>query len=221
MAEVPIEPSWRHALQGEFEQPYWENLAAFVQQEYAAGRCFPQSEHIFRAFDLTPFDHAKVVILGQDPYHTPGAAMGFCFSVPEGNRPQPSLQNIFQELEDDLGVNRSRTDLSDWAEQGVFLLNAVLTVRAHAAGSHAGKGWEQFTDSAIRELSQQRDHLVFILWGSYAIKKRALIDPHKHLVITAPHPSPLSAYRGFFGSKPFSRANAYLEAKGKTPITWT
>ena len=220
MAEVRIEASWKRELQDQFEQPYWENLTAFVRNEYASGRCFPQGRDIFRAFDLTPFDDVKVVILGQDPYHTPGAAMGFCFSVPEGNRPQPSLQNIFQELADDIGVTRTRTDLSDWARQGVFLLNAVLTVRAHTAGSHAGKGWEQFTDSAIRKLSQDRDNLVFILWGSYAIKKRELIDSRRHLVITSPHPSPLSAHRGFFGSKPFSRANAYLEAKGKTPIAW-
>lgn len=220
MAEVRIEPSWKQQLQDEFEQPYWEPLTAFVRAEYAAGHCCPRGRDIFRAFDLTPFDDVKVVILGQDPYHTPGAAMGFCFSVPDGNRPQPSLQNIFRELGDDLGVARTCTDLSDWAEQGVFLLNSVLTVRAHAAGSHAGKGWEHFTDSAIRRLSQQRDNLVFILWGSYAIAKKALIDTRKHHVITSPHPSPLSAHRGFFGSKPFSRANAYLAAKGKVPINW-
>lgn len=220
MAEVRIEASWKRALQDQFEQPYWDGLTAFVRNEYASGHCCPQGRDIFRAFDLTPFDDVKVVILGQDPYHTPGAAMGFCFSVPEGNRPQPSLQNIFKELADDLGVVRTQTDLSDWARQGVFLLNAVLTVRAHAAGSHAGKGWEQFTDSAIRTLSQDTNNLVFILWGSYAIKKRDLIDTGRHLVLTAPHPSPLSAHRGFFGSKPFSRANAYLEAQGKTPITW-
>lgn len=220
MAEVRIEASWKRALQDQFEQPYWDGLTSFVRNEYASGHCCPPGRDIFRAFDLTPFDDVKVVILGQDPYHTPGAAMGFCFSVPEGNRPQPSLQNIFKELADDLGVVRTQTDLSDWARQGVFLLNAVLTVRAHAAGSHAGKGWEQFTDSAIRALSQDTNNLVFILWGSYAIKKRDLIDTGRHLVLTAPHPSPLSAYRGFFGSKPFSRANAYLEAQGKTPITW-
>lgn len=220
MAEVRIEPSWKLQLQDQFEQPYWATLSAFVKEEYAAGQCCPPGRDIFRAFDLTPFDDVKVVILGQDPYHTPGAAQGFCFSVPDGNRPQPSLQNIFKELGEDVGVARSRTDLSDWAEQGVFLLNSVLTVRAHAAGSHAGKGWEQFTDSAIRRLSQQRENLVFILWGSYAIAKKALIDSSKHHIITSPHPSPLSAYRGFFGSKPFSRANGYLAAKGKTPVSW-
>jgi len=217
---VRIEESWKLQLQGEFEQPYWEQLTSFVRAEYAAGQCCPPGKYIFRAFDLTPFEAVKVVILGQDPYHTPGAAMGFCFSVPDGNRPQPSLQNIFQELHNDLGLSRSRTDLSDWAEQGVFLLNSVLTVRARQAGSHAQQGWETFTDSAIRQLSEQREGLVFILWGSYAISKRAFIDPRKHLVITSPHPSPFSAHKGFFGSKPFSRANQYLVARDKIPIQW-
>ncbi|MBB3117360.1 uracil-DNA glycosylase [Pseudoduganella violacea] len=217
---VRIEASWKEQLQEEFSKPYWESLTSFVRAEYAAGQCCPAGKNIFRAFDLTPFDEVKVVILGQDPYHTPGAAMGFCFSVPDGNRPQPSLQNIFQEIGTDLGVARSSTDLSDWAQQGVFLLNAVLTVRAHQAGSHAKRGWENFTDSAISRLSSERENLVFILWGSYAIAKRALIDARKHHIITSPHPSPLSAHRGFFGSKPFSRANGYLAAKGKTPIAW-
>lgn len=217
---VRIEPSWKAHLQDQFEQPYWQSLTAFVKEEYAAGPCCPAGKDIFRAFDLTPFDAVKVVILGQDPYHTPGAAMGFCFSVPDGNRPQPSLQNIFQELRDDTGVERRQTDLTDWAEQGVFLLNSVLTVRARQAGSHANKGWETFTDSAIARLSGQRDGLVFILWGSYAIAKRALIDTSKHLVITSPHPSPFSAHKGFFGSKPFSRTNDYLAAHGKAPIRW-
>lgn len=217
---VRIEPSWKAHLQDQFEQPYWQSLTAFVKDDYAAGPCCPAGKNIFRAFDLTPFDAVKVVILGQDPYHTPGAAMGFCFSVPDGNRPQPSLQNIFQELRDDTGVERRQTDLTDWAEQGVFLLNSVLTVRARQAGSHANKGWETFTDSAIARLSDQRDGLVFILWGSYAIAKRALIDTNKHLVITSPHPSPFSAHKGFFGSKPFSRTNDYLAAHGKAPIRW-
>jgi uracil-DNA glycosylase len=217
---VRIEASWKEQLQAEFEQPYWQELTAFVRAEYAAGQCCPPGKHIFRAFDLTPFDQVKVVMLGQDPYHTPGAAMGFCFSVPDGNRPQPSLQNIFQELGSDLGIARAQTDLSDWAEQGVFLLNSVLTVRAHQAGSHAKHGWENFTDRAIERLSAGREHLVFILWGSYAIAKKALIDTRKHHVITSPHPSPLSAHRGFFGSKPFSRANGYLQAKGQAPIHW-
>ncbi|MET0319496.1 MAG: uracil-DNA glycosylase [Duganella sp.] len=218
---VRIEPSWKAQLQDQFEQPYWPTLTAFVKQEYAAGPCCPAGKDIFKAFDLTPFEDVKVVILGQDPYHTPGAAMGFCFSVPDGNRPQPSLQNIFQELHSDLGVERRHTDLSDWARQGVFLLNSVLTVRARQAGSHANHGWETFTDSAIARLSQQRDGLVFILWGSYAMAKRALIDTDKHLVITSPHPSPFSANKGFFGSKPFSRTNDYLSQHGKQPIAWT
>ncbi|CDG86052.1 uracil-DNA glycosylase [Janthinobacterium agaricidamnosum] len=217
---VRIEASWKEHLQAEFDLPYWDTLTAFVKAEYAAGPCFPAGKNIFRAFDLTPFDDVKVVILGQDPYHTPGAAMGFCFSVPDGNRPQPSLQNIFQELEQDIGVRRTQTDLSDWAEQGVFLLNSVLTVRARTAGSHAGKGWENFTDSAIKHLSDERDNLVFILWGSYAISKKAFIDARKHLVLTSPHPSPFSAHKGFFGSKPFSRANDYLVSKGKTSVIW-
>lgn len=217
---VRIEESWKQQLQAEFTEPYWQQLTAFVRAEYAAGPCCPPGKYIFRAFDLTPFEAVKVVILGQDPYHTPGAAMGFCFSVPEGNRPQPSLQNIFQELYNDLGLRRTRTDLSDWASQGVFLLNSVLTVRARAAGSHAHQGWETFTDSAIRRLSEQRDGLVFILWGSYAIAKRTLIDPRRHLVITSPHPSPFSAHKGFFGSKPFSLANQYLVAQDKIPIEW-
>lgn len=217
---VRIEPSWKQHLQAEFDKPYWTGLTDFVRAEYQAGPCCPPGKDIFRAFDLTPFDRVKVVILGQDPYHTPGAAMGFCFSVPDGNRPQPSLQNIFKELESDVGVQRTRTDLSDWAEQGVFLLNAVLTVRARAAGSHAGKGWETFTDTAIRTLSEEREHLVFILWGSYAIAKKALIDTTKHLVITSPHPSPFSAHKGFFGSRPFSKANDYLQEMGKEPVAW-
>jgi len=217
---VRIEASWKEQLQEEFGKPYWESLTGFVRDEYASAQCCPAGRNIFRAFDLTPFHDAKVVILGQDPYHTPGAAMGFCFSVPEGNRPQPSLQNIFQEIHSDLGVARTQTDLSDWASQGVFLLNSVLTVRARAAGSHAGKGWETFTDCAIRLLSERRENLVFILWGSYAIAKRALIDPRKHLIITSPHPSPFSAHKGFFGSKPFSRANDYLHARGYSQIDW-
>jgi uracil-DNA glycosylase len=217
---IRLEASWKEHLRAEFEKPYWESLTAFVKSEYAAGPCFPKGGDIFRAFDLTPFDDVKVVILGQDPYHTPGAAMGFCFSVPDGNRPQPSLQNIFKEIQTDLGVPRSQTDLSDWAEQGVFLLNSVLTVRAGEAGSHAKKGWEYFTDSAITHLSNERDNLVFILWGAYAISKKAFIDTDKHCVITSPHPSPFSAHKGFFGSRPFSKANEYLVQKGKTPIDW-
>lgn len=218
--EVRIEESWKQRLHTEFEQPWWASLAAFVKEEYAAGPCFPPGKDIFRAFDLAPFEQVKVVILGQDPYHTPGAAMGLCFSIPDGTRPQPSLRNIIKELASDVGVQRTHTDLSDWAQQGVFLLNSVLTVRSGEAGSHANKGWEKLTDSAIRHLAQEREGIVFILWGSYAIAKRALIDEGRHLVLTAPHPSPLSAHRGFFGSKPFSQANAYLQENGKQPINW-
>ena len=218
--EVRIDESWKQRLQAEFEQPWWASLAAFVKQEYAAGPCFPPGKDIFRAFDLAPFDQVKVVILGQDPYHTPGAAMGLCFSIPDGTRPQPSLRNIIKELASDVGVQRTHTDLSDWAQQGVFLLNSVLTVRSGEAGSHANKGGEKLTDSANRHLAQEREGIVFSLWGSYAIAKRALIDEGKHLVLTAPHPSPLSAHRGFFGSKPFSQANAYLQENGQQPINW-
>lgn len=218
--DVRIEASWKQQLQQQFEQPWWDSLAAFVKAEYAAGPCFPPGKDIFRAFDLTPFDQVKVVILGQDPYHTPGAAMGLCFSIPDGTRPQPSLRNIIKELATDVGVQRTHTDLTDWAQQGVFLLNSVLTVRSGEAGSHAGKGWEKLTDSAIAQLSRERSGVVFILWGSYAIAKRALIDASKHLILTAPHPSPLSAHRGFFDSKPFSQANAYLQAQGQAPIVW-
>ncbi|HEY5800910.1 MAG TPA: uracil-DNA glycosylase [Burkholderiaceae bacterium] len=220
MADVKIEASWKRRLHDEFTQPYWETLTAFVKQEYATHQCCPEGSNIFRAFDLTPFDKVKVVLLGQDPYHTPGAAMGFCFSVPDCSKPQPSLRNMFAELQNDLGIARTRTDLSDWAEQGVFLLNSVLTVRAREAGSHSKKGWENFTDSAIRHLSEEREHLVFILWGAYAISKKAYIDTGKHCVLTSPHPSPFSAHKGFFGSKPYSRTNAYLEAHGKDPIVW-
>lgn len=218
--DVRIDASWKARLEEEFVQPYWERLAAFVKAEYAAGPCFPPGKFIFRAFDLTPFEQVKVVILGQDPYHTPGAAMGLCFSIPDGSPVQPSLQNIFKELHSDVGVERTHTDLSDWAAQGVFLLNSVLTVRAGAAGSHAAKGWEKLTDGAIGHLSAGREHLVFILWGGYAQAKRTLIDPSKHLVLAAPHPSPLSASKGFFGSKLFSQANTYLQAHGQAPIAW-
>lgn len=195
---VKIHPSWHAALAEEFQAPYWKSLTQFVKDEYTSNVCFPQGKHIFRAFDTTPFDQVKVVILGQDPYHTPGAAMGLSFSVPDGSKPQPSLRNMFKELSDDLGIERTRTDLSDWAEQGVLLLNAVLTVRAGLAASHQGKGWESFTDAAIQALSREREHIVFLLWGKYAQAKTSLIDADKHCIITSPHPSPFSADRGFF-----------------------
>ncbi len=217
---VKIHPSWKEALKDEFEKPYWWELTEFVKSEYGTTTCFPAWKDIFRAFDMTPFDSVKVVILGQDPYHTPGAAMGLSFSVPDGSKPQPSLRNIFKELESDLWVTRTKTDLSDWAEQGVLLLNAVLTVRSGLAASHSGKWWENFTDAAIRTISEKREWIVFILWGNYAIRKRELIDSSKHHIITSPHPSPFSAHNGFFGSRPFSRANAYLWEQWNEKIIW-
>jgi uracil-DNA glycosylase len=217
---VRIHPSWHAALAPEFEKPYWAQLTAFVKAEYAAGPCFPPGRLILRAFDATPFDAVKVVILGQDPYHTPRAAMGLSFSVPEGSRAQPSLQNIFKELATDVGGARTSTDLSDWAAQGVLLLNAVLTVRQGSPASHAKQGWETLTDAVIQTLSEQREGLVFVLWGAYSMSKRSLIDATHHKVLTSAHPSPFSAYKGFLGSKPFSNANAYLRSRGVAEIDW-
>ena len=218
---IRIHPSWREALASEFSAPYFSALTEFVRAEYAAGTCYPPAGEIFAAFDRCPFSEVKVVLLGQDPYHGAGQAEGLCFSVCDGVPPPPSLQNIFKELHDDLGVPVPTSgSLRRWADQGVLLLNATLTVRAGAAGSHQGRGWETFTDAAIRALSSQREHLVFLLWGAYAGRKAALIDRSRHCILTAPHPSPLSAYRGFFGSHPFSQANAYLAAHGLQPISW-
>ena len=220
---VKIDPSWYAVLQPQFEAPYFAELKQFLVAERAQHTCYPPGSKIFNAFDSTPFDKVKVVILGQDPYHEPGQAMGLCFSVPQGIQVPPSLVNIIKEINDDLGTQIPVTcgDLSGWAAQGVLLLNATLTVRAHQAGSHQRHGWETFTDAAIQALSQQRTGLVFLLWGSYAIAKRALIDQSRHLALTAPHPSPLSAYRGFFGCRHFSQANAYLQSQGLQPIDWT
>lgn len=219
--QVRIEESWRSHLQGEFDKPYFATLTQFVRSEYATRQIFPPGRQIFNAFDLCPFDHVKVVIIGQDPYHDDGQANGLCFSVNPGTPFPPSLQNIFKEISDDLGRPMPTDgDLSRWARQGVLLLNATLTVRAHQAGSHQGKGWEQFTDAVIHELSAHRDHLVFMLWGSYAKAKGAQIDTSRHCILTAAHPSPLSAYRGFFGCHHFSLANAYLTSHGITPIDW-
>ena len=217
-----LEPSWKAALATEFQLPYFQALKAFLVQEREAGRTFyPPGKLIFHALDMTPFDQVKVVILGQDPYHGPGQAHGLSFSVPEGVPPPPSLANIFKELEADLGVPRPRTgNLEPWARQGVLLLNATLTVGAGQAASHQGKGWEPFTDAIIRALNDRREHLVFILWGRYAREKGRFIDRRRHLVLTSAHPSPLSAHHGFFGSKPFSAANAYLERHGEAPIDW-
>ena len=218
---VKIEESWKQQLSAEFEKDYFVRLTEFVRQEYAQGIVYPPGRLIFNAFDLCPFDQVKVVIIGQDPYHGPGQAHGLCFSVNDGVRFPPSLVNIFKEIESDLGTPVPLSgNLTRWSNQGVLLLNATLTVRAHQAGSHQRKGWEEFTDAAIRTLATQREGIVFILWGSYAQKKGAFIDRTRHLVLTSAHPSPLSAWNGFFGNKHFSRANEYLVSQGKTPIAW-
>ncbi|MDB5195247.1 MAG: uracil-DNA glycosylase [Parcubacteria group bacterium] len=221
--EVAIEPSWKKHLAAEFEKPYFKELTEFVKEEYKNTKVYPAPKNIFRAFELTPFDTVKVVILGQDPYFNPNQAHGLSFSVMEGVRNPPSLQNIFKEIESDIGEKpKSESgDLTRWATQGVLLLNATLTVRAGAAGSHQSHGWEEFTDAVIRTLSEEREHLVFILWGNYARSKKVLIDASKHDIIESPHPSPFSARNGFFGSKPFSKANAYLTAHNDLPIDWT
>lgn len=218
---VRIEESWREKLQSEFDAPYFAQLTDFVRHEYATTRVYPPGSQMFAAFDACPFDKVKVVILGQDPYHEPGQAHGLCFSVNDGVPFPPSLQNIFKEIHDDIGTPIPMSgDLSRWAHQGVLLLNATLTVRAHQAGSHQNKGWEQFTDAVIHRLAQDREHLVFILWGAYAQRKGEFIDRSHHLVLQSPHPSPLSAHRGFFGNRHFSRANEYLVAHGIEPILW-
>lgn len=218
---VQIEPTWKEALAPEFEKDYFVRLTDFVRNEYGTTTVYPPGKLIFNAFNLCPYDKVKVVIIGQDPYHGPGQAHGLCFSVNDGVPFPPSLQNIFKEIHDDLGSPMPTSgNLTRWAEQGVLLLNATLTVRAHQAGSHQRKGWEEFTDAAIRVLAEGREHLVFILWGAYAQKKGAFIDRNKHLVLTSVHPSPLSAYAGFFGNKHFSRANDYLVQHGQTPIRW-
>lgn len=221
-SSVQIEASWKEQLKAEFEQPYFDQLTSFVRQEYQQHVCFPPGKLIFNAFNLCPFDKVKVVIIGQDPYHGEGQAHGLSFSVNDGVAFPPSLQNIFKEIENDLGLPIPTSgNLSRWAEQGVLLLNATLTVRAHEAGSHQRRGWEQFTDAAIRALSQGREHVVFILWGSYARSKKALVDTGKHLVLESVHPSPLSANRGgWFGNHHFSRANAYLAEHGQATINW-
>ncbi len=219
--DVKIENSWKNILANEFEKDYFSNLTNFVRSEYATHTIFPPAGNIFAAFNHTPFNDVKVVILGQDPYHDHGQANGLCFSVNPDVPFPPSLLNIFKEIQSDLGKPiPSSGDLTHWADQGVLLLNSTLTVRAHSAGSHQRQGWEQFTDSVIRELSDKRTGLVFILWGSYAIKKGAYIDRTRHHVLTAPHPSPLSSYRGFFGCKHFSQTNEYLTNNNQTPINW-
>lgn len=219
--DVQIESSWKQRLMGEFEKPYFATLTGFVREEYRSGTCYPPGKLIFNAFNLCPFDDVKVVIIGQDPYHGPGQAHGLCFSVNDGVKFPPSLQNIFKEIQSDLGIPVPVSgNLTRWAEQGVLLLNATLTVRAHQAGSHQKQGWETFTDAVIKKVAEERENIVFILWGSYAQKKGAFIDRTRHLVLSSAHPSPLSAYQGFFGNKHFSLTNAYLEQHGKSPIKW-
>ena len=220
--EVNIEQSWRNILQEEFNSPYFVQLMAFVKDAYNTGIVYPPKEQIFEAFNRTPFDRTKVVILGQDPYHGANQAHGLCFSVQPEVQVPPSLVNIYKELEQEYqaGFMCRNGDLRHWADQGVLLLNATLTVNAGCAGSHQGKGWETFTDAAVRVLAEEREHLVFMLWGSYAQRKGAFIDKTRHLVLEAPHPSPLSAYRGFIGCGHFKKANDYLVANGISPILW-
>ncbi len=214
--DVKIAEDWKEILQGEFDKPYFEELTRFVRSEYAAGQIFPAGRNIFRAFDKCPFETLKVVVIGQDPYHGVGQANGLCFSVNDGVPFPPSLQ-----IRDDVGTPvPSSGNLDRWAEQGVLLLNSVLTVRAHQAASHAGRGWEQFTDAVVRIIAERKQELVYMLWGSYAQRKGQMADPSRNLILKSVHPSPLSVYRGFFGCRHFSQANAYLESVGKTPIVW-
>ncbi len=218
---VQIAENWKKLLHNEFEKPYFHSLVQFVKKEYSQHTCFPPGKEIFAAFDSCQLDDLKVVILGQDPYHNYNQANGLCFSVREGIPFPPSLQNIFKEVADDTGTSIPVSgDLTRWANQGVLLLNATLTVRAHQAGSHQNQGWEVFTDSVIETISKETEHVVFILWGSFAQKKSNLIDAQKHCILKAPHPSPLSSYRGFFGCHHFTKANDYLVSKGKERIVW-
>ncbi|MBO5350344.1 MAG: uracil-DNA glycosylase [Alistipes sp.] len=219
--DVKIAPDWKALLEEEFSKPYFEELTRFVKEEYATRRIYPRGSNIFRAFDKCPLDKLKVVIIGQDPYHGPGQAHGLCFSVDEGVPHPPSLQNIFKEVASDIGTPIPLSgNLDRWAEQGVLLLNSVLTVREHEAASHAGKGWEQFTDAVVRKIAQEKQGVVYLLWGSYAQRKGAMVDPQRNCILKAVHPSPLSAYRGFLGCKHFSQANDYLISTGQTPINW-
>jgi uracil-DNA glycosylase len=216
-----VKTDWNPVLRGEFEKPYWRELQAFVAEERRRGPVFPRHDDVFRALHLTPYAGTRVLILGQDPYHGPGQAHGLCFSVQPGVAIPPSLVNIYKELEQDLGCTPPRHgNLEHWARQGVLLLNAVLTVRAHNANSHQGKGWEKFTDEVIRAVDAKDETVVFMLWGGYARRKKALIDSTRHVIIESAHPSPLSAHNGFLGSRPFSRANDALVAAGRTPIDW-
>ena len=219
--EVRIAEDWKRILQPEFDKPYFERLTAFVRSEYASRKVFTHGRYIFRAFDKCAFGLLTVVIIGQDPYHGDGQANGLCFSVNDGVPFPPSLENIFKEVRDDMGVPiPSSGNLDRWAEQGVLLLNSVLTVRAHMAASHAKQGWEQFTDAVVRAIAERKEGVVYMLWGSYAQRKGAIADASRNLILKSVHPSPLSVYRGFFGSHHFSQANVYLAAHGKTPIVW-
>lgn len=221
MVDVRIAEDWKEILSEEFSKPYFEELVAFVKQEYASGLVYPAGRNIFRAFDKCSFERLKVVIIGQDPYHGEGQANGLCFSVNEGVPFPPSLQNILKEVFDDVGKPVPASgELDRWAEQGVLLLNSVLTVRAQSAASHAGRGWEQFTDAVVRAIAERKQGVVYMLWGNYAQRKGAIADPTKNLILKAVHPSPLSAYRGFFGCRHFSATNAYLVSQGKEPIEW-
>ena len=221
MVDVRIAEDWKELLKEEFSKPYFEELTSFVKGEYGSGVVYPAGRNIFRAFDCCPVDKIKVVIIGQDPYHGPGQANGLCFSVGDGVPFPPSLRNILQEVHADVGASIPQSgELERWAEQGVLLLNAVLTVRAHEAASHAGRGWEQFTDAVVKAIAERKQGVVYMLWGSYAQKKGSIADPSKNLILKAVHPSPLSAYRGFFGCKHFSAANDYLISQGKQPIVW-
>ena len=221
MVDVKIAADWKEILKDEFSKPYFEELTSFVRGEYGSGVVYPAGRNIFRAFDCCPFENIKVVIIGQDPYHGPGQANGLCFSVGEGVPFPPSLRNILQEVHTDVGAPIPASgELERWAEQGVLLLNAVLTVRAHEAASHAGRGWERFTDAVVKAIAERKEGVVYMLWGSYAQKKGAIADHAKNLILKAVHPSPLSAYRGFMGCKHFSAANDYLASIGKDPIRW-
>ncbi|SNV41121.1 Uracil-DNA glycosylase [Chryseobacterium taklimakanense] len=212
--------SWTEVLAPIKNSEYFETLWQKVKEEYASTNCFPPKNQIFRALELTPFDEVKVVIIGQDPYHGDFQANGLCFSVSDQVKAPPSLQNIYKELKEDLGIEKTTNELDDWATQGVLLLNATLTVRAHSPNSHKDLGWERFTNFIIKEISDKKENVVFVLWGAFAQKKEELIDPSKHLIIKSAHPSPFSVHRGFFGSKPFSKINDYLVSKGNTPINW-
>lgn len=212
--------TWTEILAPIKNTEYFKNLWQKVEEEYSNEKCFPPKEQIFSALDLTPFDNVKVVIIGQDPYHNDDQANGLCFSVSEKVKAPPSLKNIFKELKEDVGIERSRQELDDWAEQGVLLLNATLTVKAHSPNSHKDLGWEKFTNFIIQEISDKKENVVFVLWGAFAQKKEELIDSSKHFIIKSAHPSPFSVYRGFYGSKPFSQINDYLKSKNLEPISW-